>query len=206
MITEHHLKIFEVFAKNPYAEHTRKEIKKEAREKSNNTLALVINRLKKEDVLRERIIGRSGILTLNLKNDLTYTYIMFCNNNILHSGAKLSFQRIQEELKDVTPFYSLVIFGSYAKREQKKTSDLDVAIFFDDEQQRKNIIASINTAKLKSPLEMDVHVITKKEMIEMLTNKEENLGKQIARKHLTVQNHQIFYDIIQEGMNHGFHP
>ena len=103
------------------------------------------------------------------------------------------FQRIQEELKDVTPFYSLVILARTRKETEENVRFRCSNIF--DEQQRKNIIAS-NTAKLESPLEMDVHVITKKEMIEMLTNKEENLGKPIA-KHLTVQNHQIFYDIIQ---------
>jgi hypothetical protein len=42
-------------------------------------------------------------------------------------------------------------------------------------------------------------------MIEMLTNDEENLGKQIARKHLAVHNHQIFYDIVKEGVKRGFH-
>ena len=45
MITEKQLKIFEVLAKRPFAEYTRKEIKKESKEKSNNALALAINLL-----------------------------------------------------------------------------------------------------------------------------------------------------------------
>ena len=69
---------------------------------------------------------------------------------------------------------------------------------------RKKIEALANSAKLKSTLIMDVHVIPKVEMLEMLKNKEENLGKQIARKHLAVYNHRIFYEIIKEGMKHGF--
>ncbi|MEW5897288.1 MAG: hypothetical protein AB1668_06335 [Nanoarchaeota archaeon] len=51
---------------------------------------------------------------------------------------------------------------------------------------------------------MDIHVISKAEMFAMLTNAEENFGKQIARKHLAVYNHRIFYEIIKEGMKHGF--
>ena len=58
MITEKQLKIFEVFAKNPFAEYTRKVIKEELKEKSNNTLALTINTLKKEEVLIEKKIGK----------------------------------------------------------------------------------------------------------------------------------------------------
>jgi len=38
----------------------------------------------------------------------------------------------------------------------------------------------------------------------MLTNNEETLGKEIARKHLVAYNHKIFYDIINQGMKHGF--
>lgn len=204
MITEKQLKIFEVFAKNPFAEYTRKEIKKEAREKSNNKLALAVNLLKKEGVLIEKKIGKSGLLTLNLNNNLTFDYISLCNNNRINHLAKLSLDILKKEISECTPFYAIVVFGSYAVSEQKKDSDLDIAVFIESEEKRKQIETLANSAKLKSVLEMDIHIIPKSEMIEMLTNKEENLGKQIARKHLTIHNQRIFYEIIQEGINHGF--
>ena len=52
---------------------------------------------------------------------------------------------------------------------------------------------------------MDIHIIPQAEMLEMLMAKEENLGKQIARKHLVVHNPGIFYDMVGGGMKHGFH-
>ena len=204
MITEKQLKLFEVFAKKPFAEYARKEIKKESKEKSNNALALAINLLKKEVVVIERKIGKSGLLTLNLDNDLTFYYMALCNNKRIHQNIKLALENLRREINDDTPFYAIVIFGSYATGEQKKNSDLDVAIFIENEKNRKSIEASVHSATLKSVLEMDVHVIPKTEMLEMLTNKEENLGKQIARKHVAVHNHRIFYDMIKEGMTHGF--
>lgn len=204
MITKKQLKIFEIFAGKPFAEFTRKQIKKESKEKSNNALALAINLLKKEEVLMEKKVGKSGLLTLNLNNDLTYQYIALCNNQRIKQAVKLSIKRLKEEIGEDTNFYSLVIFGSYAAGEQKETSDLDVAVFIEGEEKRKQIIASINSAKLKAPLEIDAHVIPKAEIMEMLANDEENLGKQIARKHLAVHNCQIFYDILKEGMKRGF--
>jgi len=204
MITEKQLKIFEIFAKKPFAEYTRKEIKKDSKEKSNNGLALAINLLKKEEVLMERKVGKSGLLTLNLNNDLTFGYIALCNDNRIPYPTKLSLETLKKEITEETAFYSMVIFGSYAAGEQKKESDLDIAIFIEGEDKRKKIEALANSAKLKSTLIMDVHVIPKVEMLEMLKNKEENLGKQIARKHLAVYNHRIFYEIIKEGMKHGF--
>ena len=204
MITKNQLKIFGVFAKKPFAEYTRKQIKKESKEKSNNALALAINALKKEDVLIEKKIGKSGILTLNLNNDLTFYYLALRNHNKLNNPAKLSLEALKKEITEETPFFSIVIFGSYAVGEQKNGSDLDIAVLIEDEDNRKKTEALANSAKLKSALEIDIHVISKKEMLEMLTDKEENLGKQIARKHLAVYNHTIFYEIIKEGMRYGF--
>lgn len=204
MITGKQLKTFEIFAKKPFAEFTRKQIKKESKEKSNNALALAINLLKKEEVLIEKKVGKSGLLTLNLGNDLTLYYLSLCNLQRIDQKVKLSIRSLKKEIENDAYFYSLVIFGSYAEGKQKQTSDLDIAIFIDSQEKRKQINASINNAKLKAPLEIDVHTILKAEMIEMLTNEEENLGKQIARKHLAVHNHQIFYDIIKEGMRRGF--
>ncbi|MEK6900248.1 MAG: nucleotidyltransferase domain-containing protein, partial [Nanoarchaeota archaeon] len=199
MITEKQLKLFEVFAKQPFAEHTRKEVKKKSKEKSNNALALTINRLKKEGVLIEKKIGKSGILTLNLENDLAFYYLAICNDNRIPHLARLALENLKKEISLDTPFYSIVLFGSYAAGEQRKDSDLDVAVFIENEDKRKHIEALANSAKLKSILEMDIQVIPRAEMIEMLTNDEENLGKQIARKHLAAYNHRIFYEINKEG-------
>jgi len=204
MLTEKQLKIFEVFAQKPFAEHTRNSIKSESKIKSNNMLAATLNRLKIEAVLNERNIGRSGILTLNLDIDRSFHYIALCNDKRMNKMMRMSLRWLKRELADDTPFYSIVVFGSYAVNKQKQESDIDIAIFIENEEKRKQIEASANSAKLKILIEADIYVIPQSEMIEMLTNKEENLGKQIARKHFAVHNHQIFYDIIKEGMNHGF--
>lgn len=204
MITKKQLAIFEIFTRKPFAEYTRKEIKKASKEKSNHALALAINILKKESVIKEKKIGRSGILTINLENDLTFYYLALCNNNKIPAPAKQSLQLLQKEIIEETPFFSIVIFGSYAISQQKKESDLDLAIFIEHEEKQKKIEALVNSAKLKSILEMDIHVIPMKEMLEMLTNNDENLGKQIARKHLAVYNHEIFYEILNRGIKYGF--
>jgi hypothetical protein len=41
-------------------------------------------------------------------------------------------------------------------------------------------------------------------MLQMLKDKHENLGKQIAYKHIAVQNPEIFYSMIKEGIEDGF--
>jgi len=58
--------------------------------------------------------------------------------------------------------------------------------------------------ELKSALNIDGHVIAQKEFLEMLKVDYENLGKEIARKHLILKNPAIFYSLIKEGIKNGF--
>ena len=143
-------------------------------------------------------------MVLNLDNNIVFYYLALYNDFRIPHLADISLETLKKEIGEETPFFSIIIFGSYAVGEQEKGSDLDIAIFVESEDNRKKIESLANSAKLKSALEMDIHVIPKGEMIEMLTSKEENLGKQIARKHLAVYNHRIFYEIVKEGMRHGF--
>lgn len=204
MLTEKQLKIFQVFAKQPFAEFTRKQIKQISKEKSNNSLALAIKQFNKEGVIKGQKVGKSSLISLNMENDIVYYYIALANNKRINNMVYRTIQIVKRELEKITPFYSLAIFGSYASQEQEKTSDLDIAVFIDSEDKRRNIEAALNSAAQKSLLPIDVHVITKDEFIEMLSNDEENLGKQIAKKHLGIHNHQLFYCLVKEGMKHGF--
>ena len=204
MITEKQLELFEIFARHPFASYMRRDIMAYSRQKSNNALSLFIKLLKKENVLSECHIGRAGLLSLNMDNDRTHHYIALCNSRMIPEDAGRSLEILQKEILEINPFYSIVVFGSYAKREQKAKSDLDIAVFIEDDILKKKIEAAANSAKIKSIIELDIHVMPRKEMIDMLTEKEENLGKQIARSHIAVHNHRIFYDIIREGIVRGF--
>jgi predicted nucleotidyltransferase len=204
MITENQLRIFRVFAGKPFGEFTRKQIKAAAKEKSNNALALAIRKFSGEGLIREKKVGNSSLLSLNLDNDKVYQYMAIANTEKLGVPVQRSIGIIREEIDKITHFYSLVIFGSYATNEQKGGSDLDIAVFVETDEKRNDIEAAVNSAAQKTPVGVDFHMIAKAEFIEMLANEEENLGKQIARKHLAVHNHRIFYELVKEGMKRGF--
>lgn len=204
MLTEKQLDIFKVFAKQPFAEFTRKQIKQLAGEKSNNALALAMKQFTKEGLIKEQKVGKSSPISLNLGNDAVHHYIALGNIQRMHKMTLRTMGIIKEELEKHTLFYSLVVFGSFAVQEQAKGSDLDVAVFIETEAKRDKIRAALNSAAQKSLLPVDAHVITKAEFIEMLTNDEENLGKQIARKHLVLLNQELFYGLVMEGMRRGF--
>ncbi len=204
MLTQKRLRIFQVFAERPFSKLERKQIKQLTKEKSTNALSLALKQFLDEEIIKSTKIGKSYLYSLNLDNELSYYYIALVNFQRMNKNIKRTTRIINEEISKVTYFYNLVIFGSYAIQEQKKTSDLDIAIITEEQNRKKQIEVALNIAKQKSLMPIDPHVIIKREFIEMLTNDEENLGKQIARKHLVLNNHEIFYKIIKEGMKHGF--
>lgn len=204
MLTKSQFKIFEPLTKNMLKEYSIKEIKEACGEKSNNALTLALKKFKEENIVKERKIGRSLLYTININNELVFNYIQLINTKKLSKFALRAIERIKEDVEKHTSFFSIVIFGSYAIGKQTKDSDLDVAVFIEEENKRKMIETAIKSSELKTPLEIHSNVISKEEFLEMLKIDNENLGKQIARKHLSIYNSHIFYSLLKRGIKNGF--
>jgi len=204
MLTEKQLKILEIFSDNVFGEYTFKDLKQRSKEKSNSFLENAIKKFREENLISEKKIGTSKLLTLNLENEKVFTYLSLIFEKKLDKSTQDTIKQIKSEIDKYTHMYSLVIFGSYADKTQTKKSDLDIAIIIQDKKLEKNIKIAINTAKNRSLLDIDAHIITEDEFMQMLLADYENLGKEIARKNLPIHNINIFYKIIRKGMKHGF--
>jgi len=104
------------------------------------------------------------------------------------------------------PFVSIVLFGSSAKGTRTNTSDLDLAFFVPSAQEKRACELTLKTVELEALLPIDAHVFTKDEMLAMLADERENLGKEIARNNVAVHNPRIFDAILREGVKRGFNP
>ena len=51
---------------------------------------------------------------------------------------------------------------------------------------------------------MHPYVFSKKDFLEMLTNKEFNYGKEIAKKHLIVYGAEFYFKILREAIKYGY--
>jgi len=203
MLTPKQIKIFEAFLRKPYKEITYKEIKEYSKEKSNSIIQKAIAKFLAEGLVKKREVGNIILYSVNFDNSTVFSYFDILIKEKESNLVKSSLGIIREELSDIE-FSSIVIFGSYVGGKQKDKSDLDIAIFVNSEEDKKNCQLAIKSIELKSILPLDIHVITKDEMLQMLKDKYENLGKQISYKHLAIQNPIIFYSIIKEGIKNGF--
>ena len=204
MLTKKQLKILNIFQNNNFKELTWKQVKELSKEKSSSVIQDAIKAFLTEELITEEKIGTSKLYAVNHKNNKVYTYFETYNKESLPKQVLRSIKELEDSLDKHTPFYSIVIFGSYAAGEQKKDSDLDLAIFIEQEDKRKIVEAVFKSMETKSFIKIDGHVITKDEFLEMLKVDYENLGKEIARKHLIIHNPVIFYSLIKEGVKHGF--
>lgn len=204
MLTKKQIELFNLFSRSPFKEYTFKELREKSNQKSVSLVQNSIRAFIKENLINESSIGTSKIYTINHRNKQVYSYFDLAIKDSLLKNVKYSIDLLQEALEKQTAFYSIVIFGSYAINEQKKDSDLDIAVFIENESQRKTIEASIKSIQLTSFLKIDGHVITSDEFLKMLKADSENLGKQIARKHLIIHNPSIFYSLLKEGIKNGF--
>lgn len=204
MLTPKQQQLLGVFAGNVFREHSFSELKTLSGERSHSILQQALKRFREEHIVTDRSVGAMKLYLPNLDNEATLAYLSLNAQARLGRIAPL-LASLKREIDKATLFYSLVVFGSYAAGTQGKDSDLDVAVILPDRTMEHKVRTAINTAGNRSLVELEAQVITSADFLAMLLADYENLGKEIARKHLAVANNGIFYKLIREGIAHGFH-
>lgn len=183
MLTKEQLKILSVFKKGIFSKLTFKQIKQYSKQKSNNAVQTALKEFQKNKLVISEKISDIYLYSLNLENNLTLSYLNLLNELEIENKKypKDILEKIQYSFLSKTQFFILIVFGSYAKNKQTKQSDLDVAIIVEDDKLKKELIPKIETIKRREIIDLDYHFFTINEFLEMLADKEENLGKQIYK-------------------------
>ncbi len=193
MLTKEQLNIFGVFQKNIFAELTFKQIKEQNGQKSNNIVQIALKEFQKHGLVRTKVTGDVTTYLLNLDNNLTLSYLNLINGNELvkRKFPKNILEDIQKRIFKQTEFFILIVFGSYAKGKATGKSDLDVAVIVESEQTKKDIPPLLETVKRREIKQIDYHVFTRDEFLQMLVTDFENVGKQIYKNSI------IYYGFIE---------
>lgn len=101
-------------------------------------------------------------------------------------------KRIEDKSKDIT-----LIFGSYAKGTQTKNSDIDVMII----NKNGNKTTDFSDLEILFNVKINPMFFKEKEFIEMLKDKEENVGKQALKNHVLLSGFSDFWRIIENGLH-----
>lgn len=199
------IKILEAWNKDIFAELSISEIMKITGKKSKPWVFNTLKLLTKQKLLLSKRKANLNIYSLSLDNPCLTQTLQY-----LEAQKNLNFPQLKTITDTINNIplknYCLLVFGSYAENKQKERSDMDICFLIENKQSEKKIKPYFNEIKLNHPIRIDEHYITFDDFIKMLLRKEENLSKQIFRKHKKFFNADIYYRLVKEAHKRGFRP
>ena len=202
MITKQQLRILSVYGNNLFGELTFRQVKEQSMQKSNNVVQIALREFLRNGLVRPRQVGDVNTYSLNL-NSLACSYLNLINELKL-GERRLPFKVLNEirlRVSRCTPFFIMLVFGSYAKGKATPKSDLDIAIIVESPPTKKEIIPALETVKRRELLGIDCHIFTLGEFKEMLKASQENVGKEIFRDGIICHGAIAYYSIISSLKN-----
>lgn len=192
------------FIKEPWKEFTLAEVKRSTGIRSHHYAFEALKKFASMGILNEKKMGKVNVYSVNAKSMLSISYLSFMESIIRDERKDIPYSnllRIAEKIK--SPFFTLLVGGSYAEKKQKPTSDLDAVMIIPNSESKKPYETALKAGELMIP-EVHGFVFTQEEFYLMLTNKEYNYGKELARKHIIVFGGEPYYRILLEAIDNGF--
>lgn len=147
-----------------------------------------------KDLIDIQTIGKSKVISLNIGNPAIKSYLIISSDEEKKDFLKknLIIKKIASELQTKD---TVLLFGSYAKGNEKESSDIDLLII--NKEGKKTI--SFSKYELLFKKKINPLFVTKSEFIQMLKEKEENVGKQVLKNHIILYNPETFWGCVLNG-------
>jgi len=149
---------------------------------------------KMKDLIRMQAVGKSRIISLNIENPTIRSYLIISSDEEKKDFLKNQpiINKIASELQTKD---TVILFGSYAKGNEKESSDIDILII------SKNGEKTISFSKYEILFKKRINpiFITKSEFAQMLRERGENAGRQALKKHIILQNPETFWGCVLNG-------
>lgn len=199
MLTKNDIKITEFLVRNPQEKFSIREISRQVKI-DYKLVHNSIERLVKNKIINKKKYGKTELCALNLKDAADYLIQVenirakrFLERN---TGINIIIKDIKEKIK--TPYYTLILFGSYAKEKQHKKSDLDLLIIVPSKEFIKEMETAINSVRAIKPIKIHSLVITSEDFKEMLASKERlNIAKEALNNHIIFYGAEAYYKLLE---------
>jgi len=159
-----------------------------------NTYNLVKN-LYPEIISKEKI-GNTNLVKLNLiPNQKIYSVENKRAKEFLFRNPRL--RLVKKDIEEINyPFMIVLVFGSYVKNIQTKSSDIDICIISDNKGKIKELIQVLNLLSLK----LEIQGFTTNEFISMIEKTQNNLGHEIIKSNILLYGIENYYNLISKWM------
>ncbi len=153
---------------------------------------LAVQKLIEETILKKKIIGKSTICTLN-ENYYGIEIYEAENQRKTEMCKNANIKALQKEIisKLNTYFFVLLLFGSYAKRKQTKTSDIDL-LFISNEKKFEDDMQHVLSLL---PLKVHALFFTEEEFMRMKDAKKSNVMQEAIKNNIILYGIEIYYQL-----------
>ena len=188
------LKLIQTLGKNLNNQITIRQLSKESKVPYTTAHRLIKNN-KEIFIIDQK--GNIKLISLNLKDNITKTYLILAERKEAESffNKNPEFKVLKKELPQED--YLLILFGSRAEGKQREKSDIDLCVVNKDG--KKNI--KFSKFELLFKLEINPIYFKDKEFTQMLKEEEQNLAKEIIKKHVILYGEEYFWDLIWNNKN-----
>ncbi|MBU1199798.1 MAG: nucleotidyltransferase domain-containing protein [Nanoarchaeota archaeon] len=183
------LKLIQTLGKNLNNQIPIRQLSKESKVPYTTTHRL-INNNKEIFIIDQK--GNIKLVSLNLRDNITKNYLILAERKETEQylNKNPEFQVLKKEIPSGN--YSLILFGSRAEGKQREKSDIDLCIINKDG--KKNI--NFSKFELLFKLEINPIYLKHKEFKLMLKEEEQNLAKEIIKKHIILYGEEYFWNLI----------
>ena len=193
------------FLVQPWKALTYNDIRRISGSKSKSYIYKALSHLMYDGILSTEQVGKSLLYKLNLYSTRAQSYLGLLNEHISWFAGHMPHQLIETIASKIpTSFFVFIVTGSYAKKKHTTRSDLDVTIIIDDSSNTKSAMAEIKNESMLGIPQVHPFVFTRSQFIEMLLDKKENYGKEVARHNNILYGGAIYYNMLNEAIQNGF--
>ena len=195
MITKTQEQILMWLLQNPEEKETIRGISR----KLGKSYTLIYNNilgLEKKELIKKQAVPPAQIITFNEHAPLdTFVDIeLKIKDNFLQKNlwAKLMLKDIFKEMD--SPFFILMVFGSYAKGTQNEKSDLDLLIVVNEKKEIKEVEKDMQNVYTK--IKKSINVVDIDNFREMINNPGKlNIGNEAKKNHIILYGAEEYYQI-----------
>lgn len=150
-----------------------------------------IKKLESEKLIVICRLGNNNLCSFssNFQGDILTIEIMKRGELLKNKNIHVLYDRIND-IK--SPFFTCLIFGSYAQGKQTKQSDIDLCLITDD----LKIKEQFEKIARLLPLEIHLLVFSVAEFVSMLKTSDPTVGKEIIANKIILKGIEAFYELI----------
>ncbi len=156
---------------------------------------LAVKALEKEGILVIKKFGRANTITsIPSSHPHIYTAEHQRTQRFLKKHSALA-SALQYFNQLPTRFYTLLVFGSYAKRTENNRSDIDL-LFIVSDKIAESIEKTIQNIASTTPLKLHIHVFSEKDFKAMALSKERTVGSEAIQHNIILHGIEQYYELL----------